>query len=260
MANQPKILLYDAPTSPCGRRVRMCLLEKGLSAEIHWLNLSLFEQKQDWFLTINPNGTVPAALVDDRAIYESHAINGYLEALKLGRPLLPADAYAQAEVAMWQAFELAWAKPFAEIIYETSMKERARSLGLSADALNKQIAKNTTNPVYHAKARHVLEDPPDRDLIANRLAIVFERLSHLERTLEDGRTFLVGEAFSLADIAVVPRLEMFPRIGVHDLYERFPAIGAYTRRITARSSWRRSAFSFPPEENSAHIRATEPAA
>lgn len=255
MTEQAEITLYDSPTSPCGRRVRLCLLEKGLNFEIRWLNLSLFEQKQDWFLAINPNGTVPAAQINGRALYESHAITGYIEALAPEPALLPASAFGRAEVAMWQAFELAWAKPFSEIIYETAMKDRLREFGLSSEQLCSQIARNTANPVYHAKALRVLQRPPDTDLIEDRLAIIFDRLSHLERALEDGRSFLVGDTFSLADIAVVPRLEMFPRIGVDDLYERFPAIGAYAERITSRSSWQQSSFDFPPQEDRVLVRA-----
>jgi glutathione S-transferase len=246
MTKENGIILYDSPTSPCGRRVRMTLIEKGLGFEIRWLNIALMEQKQDWFLAINPNGTVPAAVIDGKPLFESHAITGYLEALWPEPPLMPEDAYARAEVAMWQAWELAWAKPFAEIIYESAMKSRLRGLGLPPEDLIEKVSQNTKSPVYHRKVLKVLTSEPDEDLVADRLEQIFERLAHLETALGDGREWLVGGRFSLADISVAPRIDMFPRIGVTDIATRFPAMGRYLERVRARPSWAASEFGFPP--------------
>jgi len=44
-----EIVLYDAANSPCARRVRMCLIEKGVPFEIRWLGLGLMDQKQPWY-------------------------------------------------------------------------------------------------------------------------------------------------------------------------------------------------------------------
>lgn len=62
-----EIILYDAANSPCGRRVRMCLLEKGLNFEIRWLNIGLMDQKQSWYLKLNPNGLVPTLVHNGKA-------------------------------------------------------------------------------------------------------------------------------------------------------------------------------------------------
>jgi glutathione S-transferase len=59
----------------------------------------------------------------------------------------------------------------------------------------------------------------------------------MEEQLADGRTWLLGDAFSLADIALAPRIEMFPFIGVTDIAERFPRIGHFMSRMRARPSW-----------------------
>lgn len=247
MKTDAEIILYDSPTSPCGRRVRLALMEKGLGFKIQWLNIALMEQKQDWFLAINPNGTVPAATIDGLPLYESHAITGYIEALWPDPALLPPDAYGRTQVSMWQAWELAWAKYFATIIYESAMKTRLRDMGLSPEDLIAKIAKNTRNAVHHRKTLRVLTEDPDETVIAENLDLIFDRLAHLEQVLSDGRDWLVGGAYSLADIAVAPRLDMFPRIGVADIPVRFPRIGAYLERVRARPSWDASQFAFPPK-------------
>ena len=70
---------------------------------------------------------------------------------------------------------------------------------------------------------------PRRD----RLRIV----EQMENRLSDGRTWLCGDKFTLADIALGPRVEMFPVVGVPDLYTRFPRIGKFMERLSARPSW-----------------------
>lgn len=246
------IVLYDAAHSPCGRRVRLCLREKGLPFEIRWLNLGLMDQKQPWYLKLNPNGLVPTFLHDGRTLYESNVINEYLDAVFPEPPLMPRDSFAQAEIRQWMAFELEWAKPFRDAIYETLGKARLKSTGLGVVQLDTEVRKRTPNPFYAKFARKVLTEPKDDELVADRLAVLFERMELMEERLGDGREWLVGDRFSLADIALAPRLDMFPLVEVDDLYQRYPGIGALMGRIKARPSWQASALL--PEQGQATTR------
>jgi len=103
--------LYTAAT-PNGRKVSVTLEELGLAYELHALNLSNKDQKQDWFLKINPNGRIPA-IVDrdegDFAVFESGAILIYL-AEKGGR-LMPADRKGRSRVIQWLMFQMAGIGP-----------------------------------------------------------------------------------------------------------------------------------------------------
>lgn len=72
------------------------------------------------------------------------------------------------------------------------------------------------------------------------MTIIKERMQWMEQELSDGRSFLLGENFSLADIALAPRLDLFELIEVQDFYSSFPNIQAYMTRIKARPSWRDS--------------------
>lgn len=83
--------LYTAAT-PNGHKVSIALEELALPYTLHTLSLSQGDQKQPWFLAINPNGRIPA-IIDraqgDFAVFESGAILMYL-AEQTGR-LMPAD-------------------------------------------------------------------------------------------------------------------------------------------------------------------------
>ena len=100
------ITLYTANT-PNGIKVSIALEELGLPYELRAIDLASGEQKQDWFLKINPNGRIPA-IVDhgegDFAVFESGAILVYL-AEKTGR-LMPSDAKGRSLVMQWLMFQM----------------------------------------------------------------------------------------------------------------------------------------------------------
>ncbi|MBK7955034.1 MAG: glutathione S-transferase N-terminal domain-containing protein [Candidatus Accumulibacter sp.] len=98
--------LYSAAT-PNGHKISIALEELALPYTLHTLDLAKSEQKQPWFLAINPNGRIPAIVdraEDDFAIFESGAILVYL-AEKTGR-LLPSDRRGRSQVIQWLMFQM----------------------------------------------------------------------------------------------------------------------------------------------------------
>ncbi len=98
--------LYSAAT-PNGHKASIALEELALPYTLHQLDLTKQEQKQPWFLKINPNGRIPA-IVDrdegDFAVFESGAILIYL-AEKTGR-LMPSDIKGRSLVLQWLMFQM----------------------------------------------------------------------------------------------------------------------------------------------------------
>jgi GSH-dependent disulfide-bond oxidoreductase len=107
----PGIELFTAAT-PNGWKVSVALEELGLPYTVRALSLGKLEQKEEWFLAINPNGRIPA-IVDhgngDFAVFESGAILVYL-AEKTGK-LLPAEAKARSRVMQWLMFQMGGVGP-----------------------------------------------------------------------------------------------------------------------------------------------------
>jgi GSH-dependent disulfide-bond oxidoreductase len=103
--------LFTAAT-PNGWKVSIALEEMGIPYTVHTLDLSKGEQKQDWYLRLNPNGRIPAIVDrgnDDFAVFESGAILIYL-AERSGR-LLPHDAKGRSRVIQWLMFQMAGIGP-----------------------------------------------------------------------------------------------------------------------------------------------------
>jgi len=98
--------LYTAAT-PNGFKASIALEELALPYEVHALKFADKEQKQPWFLKINPNGRIPAIVdrdADNFAVFESGAILMYL-AEKTGK-LMPADAKGRSRVVQWLMFQM----------------------------------------------------------------------------------------------------------------------------------------------------------
>ena len=110
-AHNPEILqLFSAPT-PNGVKVSIMLEEIGLPYEAHPINIMVNESWTPEYLSLNPNGKIPAILDPDGpggkplGLFESGAILVYL-AEKTGQ-LLPADAALRYETLQWVFFQMA---------------------------------------------------------------------------------------------------------------------------------------------------------
>ena len=103
--------LYTAPT-PNGHKASVTLEELGLEYTAHAVNLPKNEQKEEWFLKLNPNGRIPVIVdreAEDFAVFETGAIMVYL-AEKAGR-LLPTDAKGRSETMQWLMFQMGGVGP-----------------------------------------------------------------------------------------------------------------------------------------------------
>ena len=125
-AQHPDLLqLYSLPT-PNGVKVSIMLEEIGLPYEVHLVDFNKDDQKTPEFLSLNPNGKIPA-IIDPNGpggqplgLFESGAILEYL-AEKTGK-LIPADPLRR-----WQAI----ARPMPPAPPDTTT-----TLSLSASAAN----------------------------------------------------------------------------------------------------------------------------
>ena len=105
------IELFTAAT-PNGWKVSVALEELALPYTVRPISLGKLEQKEEWFLKINPNGRVPAIIDHDNgdfAVFESGAILIYL-AEKTGK-LLPTEPKARSRVIQWLMFQMGGVGP-----------------------------------------------------------------------------------------------------------------------------------------------------
>jgi GSH-dependent disulfide-bond oxidoreductase len=100
------ITLYTSAT-PNGWKASITLEELGLDYKVHPITLDKREQKEAWYLKLNPNGRIPTIVDhdnDDFAVFESGAIMMYL-AEKTGG-LMPTDVKGRSLVIQWLMFQM----------------------------------------------------------------------------------------------------------------------------------------------------------
>ncbi|MEM9794437.1 MAG: glutathione binding-like protein [Pseudomonadota bacterium] len=207
-AQNPDVLqLYSFPT-PNGVKVSIALEEIGLPYEAHLVTLSDSDVKSPEFLSLNPNNKIPAIVDPDGpggqplGLFESGAILIYL-ADKSGK-LLPADPALRYQALSWLMFQMGGVGPM------------FGQLGF-----------------FHRFAGKEIEDPrPKQRYVseANRLLTV------LEKRL-DGREWIMGDTYSIADIATFPwvrGLKVFYEAGELVGLDKMPKVNDWLERAIAR--------------------------
>jgi glutathione S-transferase len=97
------VRLYDGGRAPNPRRVRVFLMEKGISVPLVHVDLGAMEHRGDAYKAVNPLQRVPALELDDGTIItESIAICRYFEALQPEPALFGTDPLEIALIEMWQ--------------------------------------------------------------------------------------------------------------------------------------------------------------
>src|SRR5271156_6431002 len=114
-AKHPDLLQFYSLPTPNGVKVSIMLEEIALPYEVHVVDFNKDDQKTPEFLSLNPNGKIPAILDPNGpggkplGLFESGAILLYL-AEKTGQ-LLPADPALRYETIQWVFFQMAFIGP-----------------------------------------------------------------------------------------------------------------------------------------------------
>lgn len=212
-SKNPDILqLYSLPTAN-GVKVSIMLEEAGVAYEPHFIDIMNDETWTPEFLSLNPNGKIPAILDPNGpggkplGLFESGAILLYL-AEKTGR-FLPADPAARIETIQWVFFQMAAVGPM------------FGQLGF-----------------FYKFAGRDYEDKRPRD----RYAKESKRLLGVLETRLEGRDWIMGDEYTIADIAIlgwVRALVDFYEAGPLVDYDRLKNVPAWLERALARPAVQR---------------------
>ena len=213
------IKVYWISGSAPAWRVLLTLAIKKLPYESHILQTSQKEQKQPWFLEMNPRGQIPLLQDGDTLICESLAIMHYLENQYSDVSLFGNSAKQTAKI-------------------EQSLHEVLQYTDSTVTEL--------VQPVFRNKVSEKLQELPG---IAQDIK---KELQILENKLEDS-DWLVG-GFSAADIVLIPtmqrllraigkRKEVASEIGLGNLSQMYPNLDLWNQRTQSLPAFEST---FPP--------------
>lgn len=200
--------VYHAEPGANSLKVLLALKEKGVPFESHYVALNKFEQHEDWFKQVNPNGQVPVIVHDGRVINESTVINEYLDATFDGPALRPADEYGRAMMRIWTKFVDEYFCPALSYLAWNWMI-KGMVADLSEDEFEAKLAKIPLKEQQDKWRITAREGYPQERLDEWRRQ-VNSSVTRIETALADGRAWLLGDPFTLADIAVFAMAQPMP--------------------------------------------------
>lgn len=195
------LTLYDYLPSGNGYKVRLVLKQLGIPYRIVTLDITKGATRTPEFLIKNANGRIPLLEIEGQGFLpESHAIIWYLAE---GSRLVPADRLERARVWQWLCFEQYNLEPNVATVrlWLRSLKKTPAELG---DRLTEKVEKG------------------------------HQALGVLDQALT-GRKFLVGDAYSLADIGLYAYTHVAEEGGFS--LEKYRGIRAWLERVASQPGY-----------------------
>ncbi|MCW2966058.1 MAG: gst [Actinomycetia bacterium] len=191
------MLLYNSQVSGNCYKVRLLLAHLDVKYERQELSVADRSNRPDILGGLNPALRVPTLVLDDgRSLGESGAIIWFFGE---GTRFVPDDPYERAQVLQWMFFEQYDHEPAIAVV----------RFWLA----------------YSGRPREEFADRLDE-----RLAAGYRALDGMERHL-DGRSWLVGDGMTLADIALYAYTHVAAEGGFE--LDRYPAIVAWLERVAS---------------------------
>ena len=204
------LIVYRGSVSPFVRKVRVMLVEKASQYKLEQVNP--FTPPPE-FLAISPLKRIPVLRDTDQpepnTLPDSSIICDYIEH-KFPKPALyPSDAFERARAL--------WYEEYADSVVATNIGG-----GLFFERVVKKMMRGQTDEAICQKT------------LTEKLPPLFD---HLEHEL-NGKQFLAGGAFSIADISVGTMFVNFDHAGEKLDGKRWPKLAAYVERLHARPSFK----------------------
>jgi glutathione S-transferase len=189
------VLLYNSRVSGNCYKVRLLLAHLGIPYERREVDVVDRSNRAELLGDVNPALRVPTLVLDDgRALAESGAILWYFGE---GTRFVPGDRYERAQVLQWMFFEQYDHEPAIAVV-RFLLRYSGRE--------------------------------PDPAVIEQRTAQGYRALAAMERHL-DGRSYLVGETITIADVALYAYTHVAGEGGFS--LEDYPAVRAWLGRVAA---------------------------
>ncbi len=240
------VLLYHYPLSPCCDKVRLALAEKGIAWQETMVDLASKANLAPDYLALNPKGYVPTLRWGEELLVESTAILDYIQA---ACPLPSLVPEAPREVAAMRL----WLKHVDEVLHPAwpglawPIAVRPRWLDRSPDEIEAMLAA-LLDPARRDRQRRLLKEGFGSPDTQTSFRVLAATLDQLEKALER-RAWLAGDSFSLADIALLPYVQIASFYGIEAwMLEGRPRVGDWFARCRARPSWQKGTeIHLPPE-------------
>lgn len=228
-----ELYYLEETDSVCSNRVIITLTEKGIDDWIpHKMVLMNGDQFKPAYIALNPNAQVPTLVHDGNVIRESAIICSYLNDVVAENPLAPDDPVERAHLQEWvkifddRGFEAAATMNFLTKFRLTQPLEKMEKRWKSVRNIDRLYRQQSV-------IRESLDSPYVMRAIGG-WEFVFRLM---EKALQDGRPWIMGEQFTLAETVSAPLVKVLEMIRFLDFWlEPYPLTRQWWDRLAARPS------------------------
>lgn len=242
------MILYHHGSSACAAKVRFAMAEKQLQWDGVYIDILAGEQFKPEFLAVNPKAVVPALKHDGHVIVESTLICEYLEDCFPQIPLLPASPFERVQARYWtKAVDEELHPACSALTYVVSHRHTIlrNGAGNFDDFLkvggSDGLAARTLKWQWLQQG---LEAPGATD----KIRLYLSYLDRMELALADS-DWLVGNAFSIADVAMAPYLNRLAALAMEATWQhgRLPNVESWFTRIQQRNTFQSAIRAWVPQ-------------
>ena len=232
------IHLWHGGLSNCSQRCRITLSELGLQYESNLINLQAAEHATEEFHQINPNGVVPALVHDGTLVINSVDIIAYLDDTFGDGTLHPAQLQSEIAASLEHADKSQLALKYCtfEFLFQHGTRVSDDIFQRLMDGLHSDWLKD-----FHREYRAGFSRERIHDMVGRAHNDVLRR----EEVFKDGRQWMAGDQFSLADIAWMPNFHRFDVLRWP--LDRYPRLSAWFELASARRSYKEALEGWEPQ-------------
>ncbi len=234
--------LWHTGLSTCSQRCRIVMAELGQDFESHIVNLTEGENATEWYQAIHPGGVAPALGHDGKIIIESIDIISYLEQAFSPGSLQPETPEQVALMKELMALSNTHQYKLKTLTFEFLFRV-GKQMTEEQAAFFQKNQRNESLRKFHREYR---EGSFNKAVIDEAVDFTHDTFIYLNDLLSDGRTYLLGEKFTLADISWMPNFHRFELLGWS--FELYPALNEWFKQVSTRASYQKGLKDWEPTE------------
>ncbi|MEM5583700.1 glutathione S-transferase family protein [Roseibium sp. AS2] len=245
--------LYHHGSSVCAAKVRFAMAEKKLAWDGVYIDILKGEQFEPDYLKLNPKGVVPTLVHDGTVIPDSTVIIEYLDQIAPESSVHPTDPWERAQVRYWTKAVDEDLHPACGAVTFVCSHRHTVLKKLGPEGVRKFLASTPSMSVTSdwksrkdSFTRHGFDAPGATEMVK-----LYDTYLHkMEVALSGDDDWLVGNRFSIADIAMTPYVNRLAMMSMRGMWEngRLPHVDNWFARIEARPNFRKCLIDWVPED------------
>ena len=228
-----ELYYLEETDSICSNRVIVTLSEKGITDWVpRKMNLVNRDQFQPDYLKLNPQGVVPTLVHNGLPVRESSLICNYIDDLTDDNPLKPSDPIQRCRLAEWiKLFDERGFEATAVVNFVTKFR-----LTVPLEKMEERW-KHVPNIDRLYRQQSVIREGVESPYVMRAIGALETIFRQMETALKDGRPYLMGDQFTLAETNFAPFVKVLEMVRFLDFWlEPYPLTRTWWDRMAERPS------------------------